>query len=61
MSHATLWIAGSAIGLLGLIGLYLASRAVDGGIYGFGLLLFLFAVLFDFWLMKRCFDERQRH
>jgi hypothetical protein len=41
----------------GLGGLLLASRGVDIGIHLFGLLLFAFAVFFNFWLIKRHFDE----
>jgi FtsH-binding integral membrane protein len=56
MSSIGSWIVGGIVGLLGLIGLFLASRAVDGAIYGFGVLLFVFAVLFNFWLVKRHYD-----
>ncbi len=51
------WIAGIIVGVIGLLGLFLASGAVDTGIYIFGLLLFLTATLFDFWLVKRSFDK----
>lgn len=52
--NATLaWIVGGLIAVLGLVGLFLAAGARDVGIYLFGLLLFLFAVLFDFGLIKR--------
>lgn len=43
-------------GLFGLLGLTLASRAVDGGIYLFGLVLFCFAILMNFRLLKQHFD-----
>ncbi|HWA43208.1 MAG TPA: hypothetical protein VHA10_08350 [Hypericibacter adhaerens] len=47
------WIIGGVIALLGILGLFLASGASDTGIYLFGLLLFLFAVLFAFGLIRR--------
>jgi hypothetical protein len=53
MNTTLAWIVGGLIAILGLLGLFLAAGAKDGGIYLFGLLLFLFAVLFDFGLIKR--------
>lgn len=50
---ALTWIIGGVVGLLGLLGLFLASGAGDGAIYLFGLLLFGFAVLFAFSLIRR--------
>lgn len=47
------WIIGIFLTVLGLLGLFLASRAEDPAIYTFGLLLFGFAVLFDFYLIHR--------
>jgi len=49
-------VFGALAALSGLLGLYLAAHAVDAGIYAFGLLLFLFAVALDFWLIKRHYD-----
>ena len=48
------WILGTAMGLLGLIGLALASAAEDTVLYGTGLALFLFGILFIFGLIHRC-------
>jgi uncharacterized membrane protein len=53
MSSTLHWIIGGIITLLGVVGLFLAAHAADNGIYLFGLLLFLFAVLFDFGLIRR--------
>ena len=47
------------VSLAGLLGLFEASRALDTGIYIFGLVVFAFAVLLDFWLIKRHFDQRE--
>jgi hypothetical protein len=47
------FILGAIMGVIGLIGLFLASRAVDGMFYVFGLLLFLFGIGFIFSLITR--------
>jgi hypothetical protein len=51
-------IVGLLVGILGLIGLFLASGALDDGIYVFGLSLAAFAVVFDIGLVKRHFDRQ---
>jgi hypothetical protein len=53
---ASSWTMGIFVSLLGCIGLVMASGAHDGAIYGFGLGVFVFAVLFVFMLIKRGFD-----
>ncbi len=53
-------ITGALVGLVGLVGLYLAAHAVDATMYPVGLALFAFGVLFDFWLIKRWFDAAER-
>ncbi len=50
------WVIGVLVTVLGFIGLILASGALDTMLYIFGLGLFLFAVLFVFWLVKRHYD-----
>jgi len=47
---------GARVSLLGLGGLFMASRAHDVAVHGFGLGIFLFAVLFVFVLIKRGYD-----
>jgi hypothetical protein len=42
------WVLGAVVGLVGMIGLFLASRADDATLYWVGMLIFLFAVLFVF-------------
>lgn len=54
------WIVGVLVGGLGLLGLTMAAHAVDTGAHLFGMLLFAFAILFDFWLIKRSFDLSER-
>ena len=50
------WVMGVFVGVLGLVGLVLAAGAHDVPIYGFGLAVFGFAILFVFFLIKRSFD-----
>ncbi|MGD9741070.1 MAG: hypothetical protein AB7V53_00415 [Dongiaceae bacterium] len=54
------WIAGGAVAILGVIGLFLAAGAADRGIYLFGLALFAFAILYVFALIKQAFDTQER-
>lgn len=46
------------MGVLGLVGLILASGAQDNEMYLFGMSLFAFALLFLFGYLKRHFDRR---
>ncbi|MFI4986900.1 MAG: hypothetical protein ACHQF3_05640 [Alphaproteobacteria bacterium] len=45
-------------GLIGFLGLFLASRAVDTGFYLFGLALAGFAVIYIFTMIKLAYDRR---
>jgi hypothetical protein len=56
-------IVGLLMAALGLIGLILASGAMDDGMYVFGLSLFGFACVFEFGLVRRHYDrlEAGRH
>lgn len=47
------FVTGTIMGLLSLVGLLLASRAQDGPFHAFGLLLFLFGVVYIFTLIHR--------
>lgn len=47
------WVLGGVMALLALLGLGLASRAEDDVLYGTGLGLFAFGVLFIFFLIHR--------
>ena len=57
MSH---WIMGILAGLFALLGLLMAGAARDTGIFIFGLALFGSGVLFDWWMIKTAFDEKER-
>lgn len=54
MSATGAWVLGGVMGLISLVGLFMASRAHDDMFYIVGLLLFLFGVLFNFGLIRRC-------
>jgi hypothetical protein len=54
------WCIGGVVAVLGIVGLFLAARAVDQGIHLFGLALFLFAILYVFALIKQGFDAHER-
>jgi hypothetical protein len=45
------WVLGALVGLLGLVGLFAASRAHDGEMYLFGLIFFAAAIVFVFGLI----------
>jgi hypothetical protein len=51
-------IVGLMMAVFGLIGLFLVSGAADAEMYVFGISLSVFAVCFDFGLMKQHFDRR---
>ena len=56
-------IVGLLMTAFGIIGLIVASGAMDNEMYVFGLALFTFAVVFDIGLIRRHFDrqEARRH
>jgi hypothetical protein len=60
MNFISSWLVGGLAAALGLLGLVLASRAHDGAVELFGLLLFLFSVLFAFGLIRSAYDARER-
>jgi hypothetical protein len=51
-------IVGLMMAVFGLIGLFLVAGATDAEMHIFGLALCVFAVVFDFGLIKRPFDLR---
>lgn len=54
-------IISALIGFLGLIALYMAAHARDGGIYYGGMLIFIVAVGYIFYQVKLYMDEVERH
>jgi hypothetical protein len=53
------FIVGILVAVLGVLGLFLVSGAVDNEMYIFGLALFVFACLFDLGLIKASFDRKE--
>ncbi len=51
-----LWFAAIVGGVIGIVGLFLAAGAQDGTMYYVGLLIFLFACVFEFSLIARQTD-----
>lgn len=47
------WIFGTAMAVLGLLGLFMASFAANGFFYATGLGLFVFGVGVVMWLIRR--------
>jgi hypothetical protein len=60
MNLLSSWLVGALAAALGLLGLVLASRAHDGAVELFGMVLFLFSVLFAFGLIRRAYDAREQ-
>ncbi len=54
------WFFGIFALLAGLLGAFLASRALDLGMMTFGLGLVVFAVVLIYWLMKDYCDQEER-
>ena len=53
MGISTKWVIGALIALVGLVALFLASRAHDDTIYLFGIVMFVFSVLYVFGLIGK--------
>jgi FtsH-binding integral membrane protein len=51
------FLVGAWVAILGFVGLFLAAGAADSEMSVFGWGLVIFAVLFDFNLIKRHFDK----
>ncbi len=51
------WVLGVLVGILGLVGLFLASGATTGGLYFGGLGLVGLSILMIGYLVKRHYDE----
>ena len=60
MSRVSTWLVGIMVAAIGLLGLVLASRAQDGALALFGGALFVFAVLFEFGLIRSVYDAIER-
>ena len=52
-------IYAGAVGVMGLVGLFVAARAGHGMAYSGGLVFFVFAVLFVFLMIKHAYDKTE--
>ncbi len=57
MPHLDRWIVGGLVMVIGLFGLYLSSQADEAIMYYTGLALFIGAVLFNFFQIKRAYGH----
>ena len=57
MDNIGRWVTNGVIGLIGLLGLFVASRATDNTFYSLGLIVFAIAVAVIFFSIRRAFDE----
>ncbi|MDA0675380.1 MAG: hypothetical protein O3A88_03290 [Proteobacteria bacterium] len=55
------WFVGVMVAILGVGGMFVASRAEDQIIYTAGLIVFVGCALFEFLLIKSTFDYDERH
>ncbi len=55
------YVFGAAMGLLALVGLFLASRAHGGALYYAGLALFALGVGVNYWLIARNTGHPHEH
>jgi hypothetical protein len=51
------YLIGFLVLLLGVVGAYASSHAIDIGMFTYGIGLALFAIFFVFWLIKDHFDK----
>ena len=57
MDQIGTWITNGIVGVIGILGLFVASRATDSTFYSLGLIVFVLAVAFIFYSIRRAFDE----
>lgn len=55
------WIIGFMVAVVGLVALFLASRAEEPAMYYSGLAFFIGCVLFNYLQIKQVYDEQSRH
>lgn len=61
MEHPSNWFLGACAAIMGVAGLFVASRAGEGvGYYG-GLIMFAVGVLFAMYLIKASYDAHESH
>ena len=59
MASSGKYIYGALLGVIGLLGLFMAAGAKEAQIYMAGLFLAGFSLVMIFWLIKRTWDQRE--
>lgn len=60
MASSGKYVYGLLLGLIGLLGLFMAAGAAEGHFYAAGLLMAGFSLATIFWLIKRSWDRYDR-
>ncbi len=60
-NHPERWLLGSFLSLLGIVSLFLAAHAQEGGFYVHGLVLFALCTGWIFNLIRLSFDDKEHH
>lgn len=60
MQHLDRWVVGAFVAVIGLFGLYLASRADEQIMYLTGLLLFIGSVVFNFVQINQAYGQKKK-
>lgn len=60
MASSGKYIYGALLGLIGLLGLFMAAGAKEGHFYAAGLFMAGFSLAMIFWLVKRSWDAYDR-
>lgn len=55
------WVVGVLVAIVGLVALYLASKAEDSVMYYTGIFFFIGSVLFNFMQIKQVYDAQSAH
>jgi ABC-type maltose transport system permease subunit len=61
MSGLAMWIVGVIVGIIAVVGLFLSAGSHGGPMYMMGLVIFAAAAAFEFWLIKKYFDQQEGH
>lgn len=59
MPYLDRWIIGFLVGIVGVAALYVASEASGSFMYVTGILFFLAAVLFNFFMINQAFQKKK--
>jgi hypothetical protein len=60
MASSGKFIYGALLGVIGLLGLFMAAGAKEGHFYMAGLFIAGFSLIMIFWLIKRAWDRYDR-